>query len=199
LESTFELYYGVVGAASKLLAAMPVGREIPCLGPLGRGYWINPERAPILVAGGRGVAPLLMVYAALKPRLGRLPFVYGFRTRSLGYGIERISESDRCIATDDGTLGIRGTAIDALASLPEDLLRSSSLYACGPEVMLKRAALFALEREIPCQVSMEATFACGVGICRGCPIPKARSDSYLMCCSDGPVFEAREVRWERIE
>jgi dihydroorotate dehydrogenase electron transfer subunit len=192
----FELYYGVVGAATRLLAAMPPGREIPCLGPLGKGYAVDPDRDAILVAGGRGVAPLLMLYAAEKPRRPSLPFVYGFRTRLLDFGVERIAENDRVLATDDGTLGIRGTALDALAALPAGLVQGSTLYACGPEILLKRTALFAMERGIPCQVSLEAPFACGVGICRGCPIPAAGRVGYHMCCSDGPVFEAREVRWE---
>jgi dihydroorotate dehydrogenase electron transfer subunit len=194
--AVFELYYGVVGAATRLLAAMRPGASIPCLGPLGRGYSVDPNRGAILVAGGRGVAPLLMVYAAEKGRRASLPFVYGFRTGSLDFGVDRIAPDDRVLATDDGTLGIRGTALDALVTLPPDLLEGSTLYACGPEILLKRVALYAIELGIPCQVSLEAPFACGVGICRGCPIPAAGREGYVMCCSDGPVFEAREVRWE---
>lgn len=192
----FELYYGVVGAGTRLLAALKPGARLRCVGPLGRGYHVDPERNAILVAGGRGVAPLLMVYAAEKPRRPALPFVYGFRTAALGFGVERIAPEDRLLATDDGSLGRRGNALDRLAALPEAELRAATLYACGPEILLKRTALFALERGIPCQVSLEAPFACGVGICRGCAIPAAAHDGYLMCCSDGPVFDARDVRWE---
>jgi dihydroorotate dehydrogenase electron transfer subunit len=193
---TFELYYGVVGAATRLLAAMPPGRRIPCLGPLGRGYTVHPDRDAVLVAGGRGVAPLLMVYAAEKPCRARLPFVYGLRTAALGFGIDRIAPSDRMLATDDGTLGLRGNAIDALLTIPREDLKRATIYACGPEILLKRTALFALENDIPCQVSLETPFACGVGICRGCAIPARGKDGYFMCCSDGPVFEAGDVRWE---
>lgn len=194
--ATFELYYGVVGQGTRLLASLTPGARLPCLGPLGQGYRVDPERTPILVAGGRGVAPLLMVYAAERLRRPRVPFVYGFRTAALGFGLDRIEPADRHLATDDGSLGRRGTALDLLAELPEELLRTGALYACGPEILLKRTALFALERGVPCQVSLEAPFACGIGLCRGCAIPAAGSDSYLMCCSDGPVFRAEQVRWE---
>ncbi|MCS7187729.1 MAG: hypothetical protein N3B10_13165 [Armatimonadetes bacterium] len=36
---------------------------------------------------------------------------------------------------------------------------------------------------------------CGFGICFGCPIP-IKGDSYKLCCTDGPVFDANEVDWE---
>ena len=55
--------------------------------------------------------------------------------------------------------------------------------------------------------------ACGTGVCRGCPLPRSRSAGaayrgeapslfgnreYAMCCTEGPVFEARELDWTRV-
>ncbi len=194
--SIFELYYGVIGAGTRILARYRPGDSIACIGPLGHGYSFDSGREAILVAGGRGVAPLLMLYAAERPKGRAIPFVYGFRTASLAFGLERIQKSDRLIATDDGSMGVRGNALDLLMALPDSMLSASTLYACGPEILLHKTALFALERGIPCQVSLEAPFACGVGICRGCAVPAAGHDGYLMCCSDGPVFLASEIRWE---
>ncbi len=197
-EAYFELYYGVVGSATRLLAAMREGEECRCLGPLGRGYRVDPDRGAILVAGGRGVAPLLMVYAEERKRRSSVPFVYGFRTARLNFGMDRIAGPDRHLATDDGSLGRKGNALDVLKTLPADLLESSTLYACGPEILLEKTAEFAIERGIPCQVSMETPFACGVGICRGCAVPAAGGPGYLMCCSDGPVFDAVRIDWDRV-
>ena len=140
----FELYYGVVGAGTRILARFRPSDSIPCIGPLGRGYRFDADRDAVLVAGGRGVAPLLMLYAALRPMGRPIPFVYGFRTAALAFGLERIAESDRLIATDDGTLGVRGNALDLLSALPEALLASATIYACGPEILLEKTALFAL-------------------------------------------------------
>jgi len=69
----FELYYGVVGAGTRILARFRSGETIPCIGPLGRGYAFDPDRAAILVAGGGGVAPLHLFYAAQRPKGGPSP------------------------------------------------------------------------------------------------------------------------------
>ncbi|MEZ4384594.1 MAG: hypothetical protein R3A79_24915 [Nannocystaceae bacterium] len=36
--------------------------------------------------------------------------------------------------------------------------------------------------------------ACGFGVCLGCAVP-AGPRPYRYCCTDGPVFDAKEVRW----
>jgi hypothetical protein len=67
---------------------------------------------------------------------------------------------------------------------------------------------------------MESVMACGTGVCRGCPLPRSAAararlearvfdgagaaalkgnPEWAMCCTDGPVFEARELDWERVE
>ena len=47
---------------------------------------------------------------------------------------------------------------------------AKTIYACGPFPMLKAVAKIAGRSMIPCQVSLEAYMACGVGACRGCVI-----------------------------
>ncbi|HHU07242.1 MAG TPA: hypothetical protein GXZ59_02735 [Clostridiaceae bacterium] len=83
------------------------------------------------------------------------------------------------------------------------------VYACGPVAMLENIAVQCQEHNIPCQVSLEARMACGLGVCVGCSIPvyklaslnKARSKAdtskttYERCCYDGPVFPAERIVW----
>ena len=62
----------------------------------------------------------------------------------------------------------------------------------------------ARERDIPCQVSLEARMACGIGVCRGCVVNAARPHPETglrrrAVCADGPVFDARELDWEDLE
>ena len=42
------------------------------------------------------------------------------------------------------------------------------------------------------QVSLEQAMACGMGTCKGCAIHSAQN-KFKYVCSDGPVFDARDV------
>ena len=42
--------------------------------------------------------------------------------------------------------------------------------------------------------------ACGMGTCQSCVVPVHDADSddgwrYKLCCTDGPIFDRREVIW----
>jgi len=68
--------------------------------------------------------------------------------------------------------------------------------------MLAAVADWARSREIPCWVSLEEVFGCGIGICAGCAIPAIKSHGgeygrVLWACGVGPVVAAEDVDWER--
>ncbi len=63
--------------------------------------------------------------------------------------------------------------------------------------MLKAVQKLAMEKEIPCQISLEEKMACGLGVCLGCAVKTAKSSvdapQYLHVCKAGPVFNAKDV------
>lgn len=101
-------------------------------------------------------------------------------------------------ATIDGSFGIRGTVVDQfkdfLIKFPNAI---DGVLTCGPIPMLKAVARLCAEHKVPCQVSLEAPMACGVGACLGCAIPAAQG-GYLRACQEGPVMDAALVDWERL-
>lgn len=101
------------------------------------------------------------------------------------------------ISTDDGSLGVKGTVLDALARLEAASPSSERwhLYGCGPGPMLAALARFATPRRAAAHFSAEQWMACGVGACHGCVVPAA-AGGYLRVCADGPVFEAGVIDWE---
>jgi dihydroorotate dehydrogenase electron transfer subunit len=41
---------------------------------------------------------------------------------------------------------------------------------------------------------MERAMACGMGACLGCAV-KMKNGGYKMACSNGPVFDSKEIEW----
>ena len=67
-----------------------------------------------------------------------------------------------------------------------------SLYACGPEPML-RAVDAAAPEGIPGQLSFEERMGCGFGACMGCSCQTKYGAKRI--CKDGPVLERSEIIW----
>jgi dihydroorotate dehydrogenase electron transfer subunit len=104
------------------------------------------------------------------------------------------------VTTDDGSVGERGRVSDVL---PEVLDRTGSevIYACGPMAMLKSVSAIAAERGIPCQVAVEESMACGIGVCMTCVLPVIGDDGVsrmVRSCVEGPVFLGDRVRWDDV-
>ncbi len=191
------LLYRVVGKGTRLMSLMKTGEEVSLLGPLGNGFAIESAAHHCLVGGGLGVAPLLFLGAAIKRQrpTEKLSILLGGRSRQElllvddFQGVAPVS-----LATDDGSQGLHGLVTDLLA---QEVEGPASIYTCGPTPMMKGVAALARQRSWPCQVSLEAMMACGMGACLGCTVERAGFDDsdskYVHVCKDGPVFEAGEI------
>jgi dihydroorotate dehydrogenase electron transfer subunit len=116
------------------------------------------------------------------------------------------------VTTDDGSLGMQGFVTAALRKLlhersqkPEARSQKTAVFCCGPTPMMRATAKVAEEFSIPCLVSLEQPMACGMGTCQSCvirwkgfPQSPAIKDGewiYKLTCTDGPVFDSRELVW----
>ena len=197
------ILYRVVGRGTALMAECRPGETLSVLGPLGRGFDLSEEHhRPLLVAGGIGVAPLLFLSQYLKRKEVAHELMVGVRTKEeIFFPDEILQPSEEVsIATDDGSQGHHGPVTDLLdirLRPQEKRTGAVHLFTCGPEAMLRRVAETAAEKGIPCQVSLEAAMACGLGACLGCAV-KGSEDAdrpYLHVCKDGPVMPSRWVDW----
>jgi dihydroorotate dehydrogenase electron transfer subunit len=218
--------YAPVGAGTRALTELTPGAIVHATGPLGRGYPLHELGTPVLVAGGRGVAPLLMAADVLARARRRCEFVFGARTSTLLVGLrearERLAKrgSRLHLATNDGSRGFKGDVVQVLDKVAPGLERPLVIHACGPHAMLAAVARWAMANDARAHLAMESVMACGTGVCRGCPLPRSAearahveaqgsaaagaaalkgNPEWAMCCTDGPVFEARELDWERVE
>ncbi|MFQ5735386.1 MAG: dihydroorotate dehydrogenase electron transfer subunit [Thermodesulfobacteriota bacterium] len=195
--SGIEILYQVVGKGTSILSMKAPGETIDLLGPLGGGFPAPaPGRRVILAAGGMGIAPLYLLARTLKGGV----LLFGARDRTVAR-IAREFKSFDCkvrIATDDGSAGRKGFVTELLG---EEVTEDSVVYACGPVAMLKASAAIAQKAGALCHVSLERSMACGIGVCLGCAVRmKVRNEeenkNYRMVCSEGPVFDSRDIDWD---
>lgn len=192
--------YRVVGRGTEIMSKTRKGAKLTILGPLGRGFDLSDTvQKPVLVAGGIGIAPLIFLAQTVKT--GGVTFMAGYGSKSEIVTVEKfgLNATEIMIATDDGTSGHMGPVTELLeAHLTGCRLGIQTVFACGPFSMLKRVADLTVSRDIPCQVSLEASMACGLGACQACAI-KAKPGQekvYHHVCQDGPVFNVQSLNWK---
>lgn len=193
-----ELYilYKVVGEGTRFMEALRPGAIVDIMGPIGKGFPLEPQGTPYLVGGGFGVAPLYFLATRL-PQKGIL-FVGG-RTADDILEVKRFTELgwEVRITTQDGSMGETGLITkpldEALAENPK-----AELYACGPDGMLKAVGDRAIQAGIRGWLSLDKHMVCAVGACLACVQSLRKTDGsdwVGRVCVDGPVFESREIVW----
>ena len=182
--------YKVVGEGTKVLSEMGVGGELEVLTGLGKGF--DPaacrERA-LLVGGGLGVPPLLLLAKRLKALGKQVTAVLGFNATADAILVEEFQRvcDFVAISTVDGSIGVKGFVTDAIAAVRPDF---DFFYTCGPMVMMK---VVCQTLEGPGEASLEERMGCGAGFCYGCSIQTQNGPRRV--CKDGPVFKKEELLW----
>ncbi len=198
-----DVLYEDMGPKSQALSRLVPGVQTQCLGPLGRGFPPPAQGAgAILVGGGIGVPPMLYWGAVLRRCGVRVALLVGARHRGKHLPDPLLAPAADTVrrATDDGSLGHAGLVTDLLRDELAEV-GPHQVYCCGPHGMMQAVAALCREMDAPCQVSLEEYMACGIGICVGCAVELvgAEDDSdysrYARICVDGPVFDARRVKW----
>lgn len=208
---TIQLLYKVVGRGTRLMAELAPGDQVGLLGPLGHGFfqdeYLPAARAAdevLHVAGGIGIAALLLPARELAKAGVRQRLFFGGRTQEdlVGAGDFRPYVQETILATEDGSEGFHGYVTAPLARFLETHPQQKYfLLVCGPWGMLRASVALACSYGQQCLVSMENRMGCGLGVCLGCSIRVAGTGhaAYERVCTEGPVFRAEKVIWEKEE
>jgi dihydroorotate dehydrogenase electron transfer subunit len=194
--------YKMVGQGTQKMTEFKEGQRVDIIGPLGNGFTLPPLPSStdiIFVGGGVGIATLSPLVERLAT--GKLFVFIGGKTQNdiLCSADFKKLNSNIFIATEDGSLGFKGTVIDLFLSQREKFKKNEShyLYACGPIGMLRGLARTIRLEQFVCQASLESRMGCGFGACWGCVVkttdPKI---PYQRVCKEGPVFNLKEIVWE---
>ena len=182
------------GRGSAWLAERLPEERLGMLGPLGNSFTI-PSRAQrlLMVAGGVGVAPLVMLSDEAAAQNLDVVFIMGAANEAGLLAASELSDGvEFVVATDDGSRGHRGLATDVVGDFVQ---WADQIYACGPEPMYRtlRVVIEPLRtnRRPSVQVSVERGMACGLGACLGCVVETTRG--MIASCVKGPVFDLDEI------
>jgi NAD(P)H-flavin reductase len=204
-EARFSLTYTVrsVGKATNKLVTSSIGDWIGVRGPFGVGWPLDKAKGSdvVLIAGGIGLAPLrpaLYQMFRYRSEYGRIILAYG--ARSPGDMIYRNELAQwkkeprtQVLSTVDygglrwrGNVGVVTTLLTRVRLDPPHTIA----LICGPEIMMRFAAVELENRGIPREriyVSMERNMKCAVGHCGHCQF-----GPYFVC-RDGPVFPYTQI------
>jgi dihydroorotate dehydrogenase electron transfer subunit len=188
-----------VGRGTALLQAVPPGRALNLLGPLGNPFDVRGRfRTAVVAAGGLGIAPVRFLAESLVAARKSLVLLWGVRTARELCGLDdfRRLGAQVHVATEDGSLGFHGRATGLLERLAAGWeARDARGFACGPMPMLRALQPLAAATGFPWQASLEERMACGVGACNGCVV-RTRSRGYRTVCADGPVFDLSDLAFD---
>lgn len=196
-DENVEFIFQVKGRGTEVLAKREVGEDIDIMGPLGFGtFKIDSYENVSIIGGGIGIYPLYELAKELNGKAKNINIYLGFRNIDLVTCEKEFEEvSDKLtVATDDASYKNRGFAIDYLKEDSKSQ-KPDIIFACGPLPMLRSVREFAIEQNIPCQISLEERMGCGVGACLGCAVKviSGAQERYGHVCKEGPVFNAKDV------
>lgn len=178
------------GPFTEALFKIKKGTVLGVRGPFGKGFEIEKIKNAAIIAGGCGIAPLKPLAEELKRNKSKVYVALGVRNKEFLFfekEFKKLSNELR-IFSEDGSVGKKGYPIEALEEILKSKKKIDCVFACGPEILLKKVFDVCEKHKIKCQLSLERHIKCGIGICGQCAI-----DDQLVC-KDGPVFSNNQLR-----
>jgi dihydroorotate dehydrogenase electron transfer subunit len=200
---TIEFIFEAGGPGTRWLAGRRSRDLLDVVGPLGRPFPLPQEAVSCLLIGaGHHSTALYPLADRLRERGCQIDFMLGAASADRVFGALRARRTARSatIATDDGSLGIRGPITSLLSQVIHEA-RTDLIYASAPLPVLREVVALAGRYDLPVQALVEQPTPCGTGVCMSCVLPVLGSDGVtriVRACTDGPVFRADLVRWDDV-
>lgn len=186
-------YVKIVGEGTRVLGQLRKGEKINLIYPLGNRFSIPESGEALVVAGGSGLAPFLLLARELREHNVKMTFLIGGRDAESIVLTDQLSPFGKIVTTtEDGTVGEKGLVTEH-SIFTKSPLPFNMIYTCGPDPMMKAVSRIALEHGIPCEASLENTMGCGFGACLCCTV--ATVNGNVNVCTAGPVFNVKDLKW----
>jgi len=191
------------------------------VGPLGRPFEVDPRsRHLLLITEGASIAGLRLLIDEAIRAVRSVVLLFGAPSSSQVYPSSLLpDEVEYVVATEDGSLGLRGPVTDlvrdyeawadqSFAAGSPDMLGEVARLAAGRRGRLGVATLgrkrgggrqpapgsAEARRKAFLQVILDQRVGCAAGTCAGCAVA-GPSGATQRVCREGPVFAADELAW----
>lgn len=194
-----EFLYKVAGAGTHALSQLNEGQLLNILGPLGKGFELQPDwQHIIIVARGVGLATLAPLATAAHALHIDITVLLSARSaqallkpsqqRFAQLGAEVITARD-----DDGSS--HPEAIERSLRTVLNRGQTNAVFTCGSKRLTALLKRLATDYGITGQVAMEEQMVCGLGMCQCCVKVFEKEGTYISkrVCVEGPVFDLAEV------
>lgn len=194
-----EFLYKCVGRGTRGLATLEPGESLNMVGPLGRGFTLDPAWRHIVVAGrGVGIATLGPISQLAREHGVAVTAILSARNPDFVMADALFREAGEVIPVldSDGTSAVENVEAILVRLIAER--RADAFFTCGSNRLLQLMKRLGRVHGIPGQVAMEQVMACGLGPCYVCVRTfEVNGEKVLKrVCIEGPVFDLQEaVGW----
>jgi dihydroorotate dehydrogenase electron transfer subunit len=196
-KNTVSFLYKVTGAGTRGLATLGARDALDILGPLGRGFTLDPHLRHIVAVGrGAGLATLGPLAEAAQAIGIGVTAVLSARRPELMVSAEMLRARGAAVLTVTDSEGTSGPShVERLLRGLIALHRCDAFFTCGSSRLLRVQQRLAREFSLPGQVALEQQMACGLGMCFCCvrDFNVGGEIVHKRVCWDGPVFDILEA------
>lgn len=194
-KETVTIIYQVVGYSTRKLAELNIGDSLEdFVGPLGVEAVTNDDVKHVIgIAGGVGSAPLYPQLRELAKNGVKVDVIIGGRSQEYVLWADKFKEfcKNVYVATDDGSLGVKGFVTTILGELIDKGIKFDEVIAIGPVPMMNAVVNITKPLEIKTSVSLNPVMIDGTGMCGGCRVTV--DGNVKFACVDGPDFDGLKV------
>jgi len=192
-----EFLYKVTGAGTRGLDLIQVGGKLDIMGPLGKGFTLDPKWRHIVAVGrGAGLATLAPLAKAARANGTKVTAIFSARRPELLVSVDLFKNhgADVVPVTDSEQTSGPGNVERILRGLIA-AGKCDAFFTCGSSRLMRVQQRLAIEFGRPGQVAMEQQMACGIGLCYCCVRDFNVGGEIVnrRVCWDGPVFDLLEA------
>jgi dihydroorotate dehydrogenase electron transfer subunit len=194
-----EFLYKCVGRGTRGLATLQKGDDLNMVGPLGKGFWLDPAWRHIVVLGrGVGIATLGPISQLARENNVGVTAILSARNADFVMADTLFREAGDVLSVLDSD---GSSAVENVEKILDRLIaqkQADAFFTCGSNRLFALMKRIGKAHNIPGQVAMEQVMACGLGPCYVCvrTFEVNGKKELRRVCIEGPVFDMQEaVGW----